>query len=141
VKLKSTPLDFSQGRNEGGKGGTIPGRRITMGRRFTAVGVEKSQQCCKYLLQYRIYASERYQVRTWGRQTCFLPRATSNLVTPLKSASILRSIFRNETVVLHAKHFVTHALCVVIVKRNKVQITALNFQRLPKRFPLLKQKQ
>jgi len=126
---------------KGARGAQFPGRRITMGRRFTAVGVEKSQQCCKHFLQYRMYASERYQVRTWGRQTCFLPRATSNLVTPLKSAPILRSIFGNETFVLHAKRFVTHALCVVIVKRIKVQITALNFQRLPKRFPLLKQKQ
>jgi len=37
----------------------------------------------KYFLQYSIFASERPQVRTWGRQTCFLPQATYNLVTPL----------------------------------------------------------
>jgi len=29
------------------------------------------------------FASERPQVRTWGRRTCFLPRVPSNFVTPL----------------------------------------------------------
>jgi len=46
-------------------------------------GAEKSQQCHKYFLQCSTFTSERSQVRTWGRQTCFLPRAPSNLVTPL----------------------------------------------------------
>ena len=54
-----------------------------MGRQMTAGGVEKSQQCHMYILQYSKFAPEKYQVRTWGRQTCFLPRAPSNLVTPL----------------------------------------------------------
>jgi len=45
-------------------------------------GPEKSQECHKYSLQYSTFASERLQVRTWWRQTCFLPRAPSNLVTP-----------------------------------------------------------
>ena len=48
-----------------------------------ARGADKTQQCHKYCLQYSIFASERSQVRTWGRQTCFLPRAPSNLVTAL----------------------------------------------------------
>ena len=30
------------------------------------------------------FASERSRVRKWGRQTCFLPRAPFNLVTPLQ---------------------------------------------------------
>ena len=30
------------------------------------------------------FASRRPHVRTWGRQTCFLPRAPSNLVVPLQ---------------------------------------------------------
>jgi len=34
-------------------------------------------------LQHDKFASDRPQVRTWGSQTCFLPRAPSNLVTPL----------------------------------------------------------
>jgi len=67
----------SQGRNVGERGTQFPGRRITAG------GAEKSQQCHKYCLQYSTVASERPQARTWGRQTCFLPRAPSNLVTPL----------------------------------------------------------
>jgi len=45
---------------------------------------EKSQQCHQYLFQYRTFASERHQVQTWGRQTCFLSRAPSNVATPLR---------------------------------------------------------
>ena len=46
-------------------------------------GAEKSQQCHNYFLQYSTFASERPQVRISGRQTCFMPRAPSNFVTPL----------------------------------------------------------
>ena len=46
-------------------------------------GTAKSQQCHKYFLQYRTYASKRPQFRIWGCQTCFLLRAPSNLITPL----------------------------------------------------------
>jgi len=53
------------------------------GRKMTAGGAGKSQQCHKCILQYSKFASERSQVRTWGRQTCFLPRAPFNLITPL----------------------------------------------------------
>jgi len=35
-------------------------------------------------LLYSKFASERAQVQTWGRQTWFLPRAPSNLGTPLE---------------------------------------------------------
>ena len=75
-----------QGRNEGGKGGTIPpGAKSLWGRRITEGGAEKSQQCHKYFLQYSTFASERPQVRTWGRLSCFLSRAPSNLVTTLQT--------------------------------------------------------
>jgi len=67
-----------QGRNEGGKGRTIPrapihygGAESLRGRRITAGGTEKSQQCHKYFLQYSKCAFERAPVRLWGRQTCF----------------------------------------------------------------------
>ena len=63
----------------GGKGAQFPGRRIT------ARGL-KYQQCHKHFFQNTTFASERRQVRTWGRQTCFLPQAPSNLVTPLHNA-------------------------------------------------------
>ena len=68
-------IGSSYRRNERGKGDTIPGRRVTMGHRMTAGGTAKCQQCHKYFLQYSTFASERPQVRTWGRQTFFLPRA------------------------------------------------------------------
>jgi len=69
----------SQGRTEGAKGGQCGGRWITG-------GAEKSQQCRKYFLQYITFSPERPQVRTWGRQTWFLPRAPPNLVTSLLAA-------------------------------------------------------
>jgi len=48
-------------RNEWGKGGTISRAPNDCG------GVEKSQQCHRYFLQYSTFASERPQARTWGR--------------------------------------------------------------------------
>jgi len=36
-----------------------------------------------YFIQCSTIASEGPQVRTWGRQSCFLPRAPFNLVMPL----------------------------------------------------------
>jgi len=44
---------------------------------------KKSQQYHNYFLQYSTFASERPQVRIWGHQTCFLPRAPANFVTSL----------------------------------------------------------
>ena len=59
----------NQGRNDEGQGAQLPGRRkvLTM----------------SHELQCSTFASERPQVRTQGRQTCFLPRAPSNFVEPL----------------------------------------------------------
>jgi len=72
-----------QGRNGGARGAQIPWAPSHYGSPNHCRGVEKFQKCHKYFLQYSEFASERAQVRTWGRQTCFLPRAPSNLVTPL----------------------------------------------------------
>jgi len=84
VCLFAITLCYSQGRNEGAKGRNSPGAESLCGRQITAGGAEKSQQCHKYFLQCSTFASERpHQVRTWGRQTCFLPRAPSSLVTSL----------------------------------------------------------
>jgi len=76
-------VDFAQGRNQGVQGDAIPRAPSQYGAPNHRMGAEKSQKCCKYLLQYSEYASERPQVRTWGCLTCFSPRAPSNLVTPL----------------------------------------------------------
>jgi len=62
---------LDQGCNEAGQG------------RHNFPGAEKSPKCHKYFLQYSKFASVRTRVRIWVRQTCFLPRALSNLVTPL----------------------------------------------------------
>jgi len=40
-------------------------------------------KCHKYFLQNSTFTSEQHQFQTWGCQTCFSPRASSNLVTPL----------------------------------------------------------
>ena len=58
------------------------------------------QQCHTYILQYSTFASGRPQVRKWGRQTCFLPRATSNLVTHLSIWRFVPS--RNSSTHLYA---------------------------------------
>jgi len=44
----------------------------------------KVQQYRKYFLQYKYITPKRPQAGTWGRQTCFLDRAPSNLVMPLR---------------------------------------------------------
>jgi len=88
-----------RGVTSGGMRGTIPpgpyhyggakwqrGRQMTAGSPNDCRSAEKSQQCHKRFLQYGKFASERVQIRTWGRQTCFLPRAPSNLVTPLHTS-------------------------------------------------------
>jgi len=59
---------WGRGVMKGARGAEFPGRRITVW------GAEKAQQCHKYFLQCSTFASERPQVRTWGRQTCLLSR-------------------------------------------------------------------
>jgi len=65
------------------------GRRITLGAANDCGRRQKVLKMSKYLFQYSTFASERPQVRTWGHQTFFLPRAPSNLVTPLVVAKTL----------------------------------------------------
>jgi len=60
-----------------------PGDESLWKRQITAEGAEKLRQCYKHFLQCNTSASEKTQVRTWGRQTCSLPQAPSNLVMPL----------------------------------------------------------
>jgi len=60
-----------------------PGAQSLWGCHITAGDAEKSQKCQKYFIQHRTFASERPRFQKWGRQTCFLPRASSNLVTSL----------------------------------------------------------
>jgi len=78
VSYRSTPESRTalQGRNEWGKGSTIPRAPNHYWGRW------KSQQYHMCFLQRNAFASERPQVRTGGRQSCFLPRAPSNLATP-----------------------------------------------------------
>jgi len=84
----------------GGKGGAIPRAPSHYGdAKITAGETENSQQCRKYILQYSTFAFERPQSRTWWRQTCFLPRAPSNLVTPLHRHYIYWIIY--ESVFIH----------------------------------------
>jgi len=52
-------------------------------RGHNSPGARKVPTMPQNVLQYSTFASEKPQVRTWGRQTCFLPRVPSNLVTPL----------------------------------------------------------
>jgi len=74
---------MSSGMHQGGIGGTIFGRRITMEALNHYRSAEKSQKCHKCIIQCRTLAFERHQVRTQERQTCFLPQTSSSLVTLL----------------------------------------------------------
>jgi len=67
--------DLPRGVTRGGKGGEIPRAPNHYG------SAKKSLQYQKYFLQQQICFRKKPQVRTWGRQTCFLSRAPSNLVT------------------------------------------------------------
>ena len=85
----------NQGHNEG-KGGTNTWTWITVGAPNHRRGTEKSQQCYKYFLYYSAFASERPQVRTRGRETCFLfqaPQTSLSLSVPQnpKSCRALQS--------------------------------------------------
>jgi len=64
---------------------------------MTVVDVETSQQCHKYFFQYNTFASKRPQVRTWGRQTCFLARVPSKLVTPAGMVELQRALAKECT--------------------------------------------
>ena len=82
--LPENKIAWPPGRNKGMQGGSnSPGTESLWERQITAGDAEKPQQCHKYFLQYSTFASERPQFRKWGRQTCFLTRAPSNIVTSL----------------------------------------------------------
>jgi len=87
-------------------------------RQMTAEGAEKSQQYHKYFLHYSTFASERPPVQTWGRQTCFLPRAPFNLVTPLEqrfaSLSLTCSLAEQFELNTHDFHFIFYLLFVFV---------------------------
>ena len=68
-----------QRRSDGARGHNSPGIE-------SLLGGKKSQQGHKHFFKSTTFASERPQVRTWVQQTCFLPQAPSNLVTPLHNA-------------------------------------------------------
>ena len=73
--LRRVAARSNQGRNDGGKEHDSPGAKSLWGLRKV---LTRSQE-----LQCSTFASGSPQVRTQGRQTCFLPRAPSNLVMPL----------------------------------------------------------
>jgi len=65
-----------QGRNGGGKGGTIPWMpNHCRGRQMTAGGAEKFQQCHMYILQYSKSASEDLGFEHGGAKLASCPVA------------------------------------------------------------------
>ena len=79
-----------QGRNErGARREQFPGRRATMGAPNGCGGRRKVPTMSQVLPSTPYICLQRPQARTWGRQTCFLPRAPSNLVMPLVVAENL----------------------------------------------------
>jgi len=59
------------------------GRPITAGATDSCGRRRKALTLSQVLSSIQYIYSEKPQVRTWGRQNCFLPWAPSNLVTPL----------------------------------------------------------
>jgi len=94
-EVLSTTL--TRGITRGQGGAQFPGRPVTMGVPNDYRVAEKSQ-CHKHFLQYTTFTSKISQVRTWGRQTCFLPRAPFNLVTPLTLTRLLPLQLRFERI-------------------------------------------
>jgi len=86
--IVSVFASHQHGRNEGSKWGTFLRALNHYGGAQWLWGTEKSQQCHKHFLQYSKFSSERAQVRTWGRQTCFLPRAPSALAFIVKKICV-----------------------------------------------------
>jgi len=77
----------ARGVTRGERGAHFPGPRITMGAPNDCGVGRKVPTMSQVLLQCNTFASKRPQFRTWGRQTCFLPREPFNLVAPPWSAS------------------------------------------------------
>ena len=64
------------------------------------------------------FASERLQVRTWGRKTGFLPWATSNLVAPLLTYKCCYS-FSHAAIWFNQSHYFrqeTHPLTLLVLE-------------------------
>ena len=88
------PLMVIRGVMTGRKGGTVPrapdhyrGAEPLREREIMSAGNRKIWTILQVLPSIQPCPSERPQVRTWGHQTCFLPRGPSNLVTPLMAIS------------------------------------------------------
>jgi len=73
---RSEYTNYGRGVTREAWGAQFPGRRIIR-------GAPKSNNNVTSTIFNTAFASERAQVRTWKGQTCFLPRAPSNVVTPL----------------------------------------------------------
>jgi len=117
-----TDKSLRQGRNEGGKGATIPRAPNRYGGAESLRERQKSQQYHKCFLQYSIFASERPQVRTLVRQSCFLTRAPSNLVTPLHFALNLLSWVCLNIILINKPHCLIFVLLTLHAKLTLTKV-------------------
>jgi len=78
----------ARGVTSGAMGVQFLGRRITAGGAESCVGRRKLPIIHKYFLHYSTFAPKDLRFEHGGRQTCFLPLAPSNLVTPLSAACV-----------------------------------------------------
>jgi len=97
----------------------FPRRRIIMGARKSPSNVTSTFFNSRF-------ASERPQIRTWGRQTCFLSRAPPNLVTPLYTPDISQN----------KRHHVFANLRTA----NSIRINSSNKVKITRQVELLQQK-
>jgi len=116
------------------QGGTVP--RGTESLR----GGKKSQQCHTHIFQNSTLASERPQVRTWGRQACFLPQAPSNLVTPLHITIVYQNgeICLQKYLPISDKLSITNFLRQIVVDYYRSYLTIENNLQVEKRYTISK---
>jgi len=96
---------------------------------MTVSGAEKSQQCHKYFPQYSTFASERPQVRTLGRQTCFLPRGHLTSLRPCystRATKYFKRIYRINCVKLCLENVQIFVVC-----RSVEEVENLHYCILP----------
>jgi len=119
----------------------IEGARVTISRAPNHCAEHKSQKCHKHFFQSNTFASERCQVWTWGRHTCFLLQTPSNLVTTLHITIVLpkcRNLFTN--IPTHQWQTINHKLFKINAVAYPSHLTTKKLLKLEKKVYCLQNK-
>jgi len=86
-------VPLETGRNEGGQGGQIPGRRITMGTLNHRKGRRKVPKIAQILFPVQQICFRKSTGSNMGRQTCFFAPGAIKLVIPLLDTGQSKQFF------------------------------------------------